>query len=81
MAVYRVYVIQNSCGKFFIGMTEDLETRVAQHNSGVSKWTKHRGPRTLRWTSEAMFITGGAQSWPILRGTIKPKPLQWTIRK
>jgi predicted GIY-YIG superfamily endonuclease len=55
--VYRVYVIQNSDGRFYIGISEDVATRVVQHNSGVSKWTKHRGPWTLRWTSEAMSIT------------------------
>ena len=55
--VYRVYVIQNADGKIYIGMTEDVEVRLTQHNEGVSKWTKHRGPWTLRWTSEAMSIT------------------------
>jgi predicted GIY-YIG superfamily endonuclease len=55
--VYRVYVIQNLEGKFYIGMSEDIATRFTQHNEGVSKWTKHRGPWTLRWTSEAMSIT------------------------
>jgi len=55
--VYRVYVIQNPDGKFYIGMSEDVEERLTQHNSGVSKWTKHRGPWTLRWTSEAISIT------------------------
>ena len=55
--MYRVYVIQNPDGKFYIGMSEDVEERLTQHNSGVSKWTKHRGPWTLRWTSEAISIT------------------------
>jgi hypothetical protein len=44
LAVYCVYVIQNPDGRFYIGMSEDVATRVVQHNSGVSKWTKHRGP-------------------------------------
>ncbi len=55
--MYRVYVIQNAEGKFYIGISEDVETRVTQHNTGVSKWTKSRGPWALRWTSEAMSIT------------------------
>src|SRR5258708_22871914 len=55
--VYRVYVIQNPAGRFYIGMSEDVTTRVAQHNAEVSQWTKYRGPWMLRWTSEAMSIT------------------------
>jgi hypothetical protein len=38
-----VYVIQNAEGRFYIGMTTDLEERLSDHNNGVSKWTQHRG--------------------------------------
>ncbi len=31
---YQVYVIQNDDGKFYIGMSEDVETRLRQHNRG-----------------------------------------------
>ena len=54
---YRVYVIQNPDGRFYIGISENVDVRVSQHNEGVSTWTKHRGPWLLRWTSEAMSIT------------------------
>jgi len=65
--VYRVYVIQNSEGNFYIGITEDVEMRLAQHNDGVSKWTKSRGPWTLRWTSEAMSITAARRLENLLK--------------
>jgi predicted GIY-YIG superfamily endonuclease len=52
--VYRVYVIQNLEGKFYIGMTENVVITVSQHNEGTSKWTKNRGPWRLRCTREAM---------------------------
>jgi len=55
--VYQVYVIQNPAGKFYIGISENVESRLRQHNGGISKWTKGKGPWTLRWTSEAMSIT------------------------
>ena len=55
--MYRVYVIQNPQGKFYIGLSEDVETRLQQHNEGISKWTKGKGPWVLRWTSEAMSIS------------------------
>ena len=45
-----VYVIQNSEGRFYIGMTTDLDQRLSDHNDGVSRWTKYRGPWRLIWS-------------------------------
>lgn len=49
---YRVYVIQNAQGRFYIGISENIVQRIAQHNDGLSTWTKGKGPWTLVWTSE-----------------------------
>jgi putative endonuclease len=54
--MYRVYVIQNEEGRFYIGLTDDVIRRVNDHNAGVSTWTHYRGPWQLRWTSEAMSL-------------------------
>ena len=51
---YRVYVLQNEEGRHYIGLSEDVLARLAQHNTGVSKWTRGRGPWNLKWTSEGM---------------------------
>ena len=48
--VFRVYVIQNPVEKFNIGISEDVENQLRQHNKGVSKWTESKDPWTLRWT-------------------------------
>ena len=53
---YRVYVLQNAAGKFYIGVTVDLPRRTAQHNAGVSKWTKGKGPWLLRWTRGGLSL-------------------------
>ena len=53
---YRVYVIQNPIGRFYIGLGGDVTGRLQQHNSGVSKWTRHRGPWKLVWESEALTL-------------------------
>ena len=53
---HRVYVIQNPSGRFYIGLSDDIERRVANHNSGVSKWTRARGPWVLAWVSEWMSL-------------------------
>jgi putative endonuclease len=42
--VYQVYVIRNTAGKFYIGLGENVQLRLQQHNQGISKWTRHRGP-------------------------------------
>jgi predicted GIY-YIG superfamily endonuclease len=54
---YHVYVIQNPEGRYYIGLSADLSCRVAQHNDGVSKWTRDRGPWSLVWTSEALSLS------------------------
>jgi putative endonuclease len=55
--LYRVYVLRNSTGKFYIGLSEDVTRRLADHITGVSTWTKHKGPWSLVWTSEAMSLS------------------------
>src|SRR5260370_1093673 len=39
-ATYRVYVLQNREGKFYVGLSDDVARRIEQHNSGSSRWTK-----------------------------------------
>ena len=57
MAEYRVYVIENLEKRRYIGLSEDVHHRLEDHNSGVSQWTKYRGPWILLWTSEAMSLS------------------------
>jgi putative endonuclease len=54
---YRVYIIKNPNGRHYIGLSEDPSCRLQQHNEGVSKWTKDKGPWHLIWTSEAMSLS------------------------
>jgi predicted GIY-YIG superfamily endonuclease len=65
--VYRVYVIQNLEGRFYVGISEDVEARLNQHNEGISKWTKGRGPWVLRWTSEALSLTDARKMENLLK--------------
>ena len=64
---YRVYVIQNPDGRFYIGLSDDPERRMVEHNTGVSKWTKGKGPWTLVWTSEAKSLTAARQLENLLK--------------
>jgi putative endonuclease len=54
---YRVYVIQSSEGRFYIGLSDDVPRRLNEHNNGISKWTQGKGPWTLAWTSETMSLS------------------------
>jgi putative endonuclease len=55
--MYQVYVIQNKQGRFYIGLSEDIEMRLLDHNSGISAWTRHRGPWDLVWSSLPLNLT------------------------
>ena len=54
---YRVYVLQNPEGTFYVGVTEDVLRRLEQHNRGESRWTKSRGPWRLVWGSAELSLT------------------------
>ena len=56
-APYRVYILRNPGGRFYIGLAEDVARRLQQHNSGESRWTKTRGPWRLVRQSEALFLS------------------------
>ena len=51
-----VYVVENPDRCFYVGMTTDIETRVRDHNSGRSTWTKYRGPWKLVWSQKCETI-------------------------
>jgi len=43
--MFYVYVLRSqSTGRLYVGYTSDLDHRLGQHNDGVTKSTKNRGP-------------------------------------
>lgn len=44
---YNVYVIKNIKGQLYKGMTSNLEHRLYEHNNGLGRWTKNKGPFIL----------------------------------
>ncbi|HMP89675.1 MAG TPA: GIY-YIG nuclease family protein, partial [Kiritimatiellia bacterium] len=48
---YYCYVLWSSTGqKHYIGVTNDVSRRLADHNAGISKWTKrYAGSWQLIW--------------------------------
>src|SRR6266542_2283712 len=56
-ATYRVYVLQNREGRFYIGLTDDVARRIEQHNAEQSRWTKGRGPWSIAWQSGMLSLS------------------------
>ncbi len=54
--MYQAYILTNRSGRTYIGVSVDPSTRLAQHNTGLSKWTRGKGPRVLNWTSKPMSL-------------------------
>ena len=48
---FHVYILRCADGSYYVGHTDQLETREAQHNSGeLGGWTKGRRPVRLLWS-------------------------------
>ena len=53
--MFWVYILQNPAGRFYIGQTDELPTRLANHNrtDNVSnKFTRKNGPWILVWSEQ-----------------------------
>ncbi len=43
--MFHVYVLRSEAnGRHYVGFTADLMQRIGQHNQGITKSTKNRGP-------------------------------------
>jgi len=52
---YWVYILQNPIGRFYIGHTNNLMTRLASHNridKICGKFTRKNGPWILIWSEQ-----------------------------
>ncbi len=51
MLPYHAYILWSGAAcRFYIGVSEDVEHRLAEHNAGVSKWTRrYAGSWALVW--------------------------------
>ena len=60
-AIYRVYVLQNPRGRFYIGFSENVDIRVQQHNAGMSRSTRGRGPWRIAWQSDLLMSSAARE--------------------
>ncbi|GMU40692.1 MAG: hypothetical protein AMXMBFR23_15580 [Chloroflexota bacterium] len=48
---FHVYLLRCRDGSYYVGHTDNLESRIAQHQQGlVPGWTRSRRPVTLLWS-------------------------------
>ena len=53
--MFWVYILQNPAGRFYVGHTDNLESRVKSHNRTdkiIGKFTRKNGPWTLVWSEQ-----------------------------
>ncbi|HEY3761063.1 MAG TPA: GIY-YIG nuclease family protein [Verrucomicrobiae bacterium] len=53
--MYWVYILQNPVGRFYIGHTDNLAVRLANHNrtdKTAGHYTRKNGPWVLVWSEE-----------------------------
>jgi putative endonuclease len=50
--MYYVYILKNGQGRHYIGSTENIESRLRQHNHNCVTATKNKGPYKLIYKEE-----------------------------
>ncbi|MDD5251679.1 MAG: GIY-YIG nuclease family protein [Patescibacteria group bacterium] len=45
-----LYILKNTKGSYYVGVTEDIQRRLSEHNVGKSLATRGRGPWDLVYT-------------------------------
>jgi putative endonuclease len=50
--MFYTYIIENPKGTFYKGSTSDYVKRLGEHNSGINKSTKNKGPWMLIFIAE-----------------------------
>jgi len=68
---YFVYIAKARTGRFYVGITNSPDERIARHNTGQgSMFARQQGPFALAWLSEPMSkITAAKRERQIKRWT------------
>lgn len=72
--MYFVYIVQCSDGYYYTGVTNDLERRVNEHNSGVIEgYTSNRLPVRLVFNQSFQFIQDAIAAEKQIKGWSRKK--------
>ena len=51
--MFYVYILKSiTDGKYYVGCTDNIDRRLKEHNIGLSKYTKNKGPWMLKYKEE-----------------------------
>ena len=68
MTSYWVYVLWSQTRRrFYIGVSEDADQRLIDHNAGVSQWTRGTGPWKKIWQREFASLSEARQFENLLK--------------
>jgi len=82
--MFWVYILQNPVGRFYIGQTDDLSTRINNHNrtdNVGSKFTRKNGPWNLVWSEEHPTRSAAMQRERQIKGMKSSKWIRETLLK
>ena len=54
---YWVYVLRNPAGKYYIGISSDVDRRLTEHNAGYSTFTSKHRPWEIAWRRGPMSLS------------------------
>ena len=72
---FWVYMLHGKGGVFYVGHTDDLEGRVAQHQSGSSTYTRQYRPLELVWSQDFPTRIEALEMERRIKGWGRPKKL------
>ncbi|MBI4973120.1 GIY-YIG nuclease family protein [Candidatus Roizmanbacteria bacterium] len=56
--MFYIYIIKSiTTGKYYIGCTKDIVRRLHEHNLGMSKFTRNKGPWMLKYSEEIKTLS------------------------
>jgi putative endonuclease len=67
MPAYRVYILRNAQSRHYIGVSDDPERRLLQHNAGISRWAGANGPWELIWVSDPQDLSAARKLENLLK--------------
>ena len=70
---YLVYILKCSDGKYYTGCTSDLETRLKEHQEGMSDFTSRRLPVELVYSQSFQYVNEAISAERRLKGWSKKK--------
>ena len=72
---YCVYILECSDESFYVGVTNNVELRLRQHQQGINEgcYTFDKRPVSLRWTEEFQYIDKAIAFEKKLKGWLRAK--------